>query len=87
MDFIYPILLCILKEKCFKGSLNTYFKSKRHKIMPLLLTPCGLYLFLDLAHAFHFLVCQESSDIFKMLHDLLFPNSKPLSLIRQGNPS
>jgi hypothetical protein len=32
----YPILLCILKEKCF-GSLNIYFKSKRHKIMPLLL--------------------------------------------------
>jgi hypothetical protein len=41
-----PILLFILKEKCFKG-LNTLFLSKRHKIMPLLFNPPAGYILIS----------------------------------------
>jgi hypothetical protein len=52
----------------FKHSL----KAKGIKLCLCFLILRAIYLFLDLAHAFHFLVCQESSDIFKMLRPFCF---------------
>jgi O-antigen/teichoic acid export membrane protein len=58
---ILSYIALYFKEKCFKGSLNTlFFKKQGIKIYA---NPTGYIL------SSIFLVCQESSDIFKMLHD------------------
>jgi hypothetical protein len=44
-------LLCILKEKCFKGSLNTLFFKQRHKNYAFAFNHphCGLYTYFSIS--------------------------------------
>jgi hypothetical protein len=64
---ILSYIALYFKEKCFKGSLNTYLKSKRHKNYAFAFNPCG-YILISRSRSCHFLV-SRISDIFKMLHD------------------
>jgi hypothetical protein len=69
----YPILLCILKKKCFKGSLNTlFFKSKGIKIMPFAFNPPTGYILISRSRSCFPFSCLEVISS-KCSTTLLFP--------------